>query len=57
MYLATAIRADDRQFSTLNNTLHDCARILDAPEIPELYVIQGPYANAYTIGMDRPFIV
>lgn len=57
MYLATAIRADDRQFSTLNYTLHDCARILDAPEIPELYVIQGPYANAYTIGMDRPFIV
>ncbi|AKC39451.1 peptidase, M48 family protein [Mycolicibacterium phlei] len=57
MYLATAIRVDDRQFSSLNDTLNDCARILDAPEIPELYVIQGPYANAFTIGMDRPFIV
>lgn len=56
-YLATAIRVDDRQFSSLNDTLNDCARILDAPEIPELYVIQGPYANAFTIGMDRPFIV
>lgn len=31
--------------------------MLDAPEKPELFVTQSPIANAYTIGMDQPFIV
>ncbi|MBF6331633.1 M48 family metallopeptidase [Nocardia transvalensis] len=57
LYLATAVRVDERQFSTLHDLRADAVRILDAPVTPELYVVQDPSANALTIGMDVPFIV
>jgi Zn-dependent protease with chaperone function len=37
--------------------LHECVGVLDAPVKPEMFVMQSPAANAYTIGMDTPFIV
>lgn len=57
LYLATAVRVDERQFRSLHQLRQDCAEILDAPSIPEMFVLQDPQPNAYTIGMDRPFIV
>ncbi|OZD72517.1 Zn-dependent protease [Rhodococcus sp. 05-340-1] len=57
MYLATAVRVDDRQFKDLNDLRTDCVQILGAEETPELFVVQSPMVNAFTIGMDRPFIV
>ncbi|RDI54238.1 M48 family metallopeptidase [Nocardia mexicana] len=57
LYLATAVRVDERQFKTLYELRADAVRILDAPVTPEMYVLQDPTANALTIGMDEPFIV
>ncbi|MFR9751549.1 M48 family metallopeptidase [Nocardia sp. 004] len=57
LYLATAVRVDERQFRTLHQLRDDCVHILDAPTTPELFVLQNPQVNAFTIGMDQPFIV
>ncbi|OZD89776.1 Zn-dependent protease [Rhodococcus sp. 05-2256-B2] len=57
MYLATAVRVDERQFKDLNDLRADCVQIVGAEETPELFVVQSPIVNAFTIGMDRPFIV
>ncbi len=56
-FLGSAIRVDERQFSRLHALLADVARILDAPEMPELFVFANPVPNALTIGMNKPFIV
>ncbi|MGC0365796.1 Zn-dependent protease with chaperone function [Rhodococcus sp. 27YEA15] len=57
MYLATSVRVNERQFRDLHELRQDCADILDADQIPELFVLQTPVVNAFTIGMDKPFIV
>ncbi|MBQ7805478.1 M48 family metallopeptidase, partial [Rhodococcus sp. (in: high G+C Gram-positive bacteria)] len=57
MYLATSVRVDERQFSDLNDLRRDCVDILQADETPELFVLQTPMVNAFTIGMDKPFMV
>ncbi|MEU4342826.1 M48 family metallopeptidase [Nocardia sp. NPDC023852] len=57
LYLATAVRVDERQFRTLHHLRQDCMEILDAHTTPELFVLQSPQVNAFTIGMDQPFIV
>ncbi|MFD9828727.1 M48 family metallopeptidase [Tsukamurella tyrosinosolvens] len=57
LFLASGVRADDRQFRDLHEMLVDCARVLDTDTVPELYVVQSPTVNALTIGMDKPFIV
>ncbi|GAB2778156.1 M48 family metallopeptidase [Nocardioides salsibiostraticola] len=57
VYLGSAIRVDERQFSRLHFALQDVARVLDAQEIPEMYVRSSPQLNAMTIGMDKPIIV
>jgi Zn-dependent protease with chaperone function len=57
LYLATAIRVDERQFRTLDQLRADCVEVLDAGLVPELFVLQDPRPNAFTIGMDTPFIV
>jgi Zn-dependent protease with chaperone function len=56
-FLGSAIRVDERQFSGLHALLADVARILDAPEMPELFVSANPVPNALTVGMNKPFIV
>jgi Zn-dependent protease with chaperone function len=57
VFLGSAIRVDERQFPTLHRLLGDVARTLDAPELPELYVMSNPFPGAMTIGMNKPFIV
>ncbi|MFC4127570.1 M48 family metallopeptidase [Nocardia rhizosphaerae] len=57
LYLATAVRVDERQFRTLHQLRADCVGVLDAESTPEMYVLQDPHVNAFTIGMDKPFIV
>jgi Zn-dependent protease with chaperone function len=55
--LGSAIRADDRQFPVLHRQLAEVAAVLDAAEVPELYVRANPFPTAVTIGMDKPLIV
>lgn len=57
LYLASSARVGPRQFGDLDALLDECVWVLDAPSRPEMFVIQSPSANAYTIGMDKPFIV
>ncbi|EUA89071.1 peptidase M48 family protein [Mycobacterium ulcerans str. Harvey] len=57
LYLASAARVGPRQFADLDALLDECVDVLDAPTKPEVYVTQSPVVNAYTIGMDAPFIV
>jgi Zn-dependent protease with chaperone function len=57
LYLASAARVGPRQFADLDALLDECVEVLDAPVKPELYVLQSPTADAFTIGMDNPFIV
>ena len=55
--LGSAIRADERQFPVMHRQLADVAAVLDAQDIPELYVSASPFPTALTIGMDKPLIV
>lgn len=57
MLLGNSVRVDERQFPTIHRMLTEVGRVLDAPELPELYVASDPTVNAMTIGMDRPVIV
>ena len=56
-YLGSSVRVDERQFPALHYALSDVARVLDAVEVPELFVRANPGFNALTIGMNKPFIV
>lgn len=55
--LGSAIRADERQFPRMYRQLAEAAAVLDAPEVPELFVTADPTLNAVTIGMEKPLIV
>ena len=57
LYLASAIKVDERQFAGVNALLTEVVGVLDAPARPELFVVQDPRVNAITMGMDEPFIV
>lgn len=55
--LGSAVRADERQFQAMYRQLADVAAVLDAAEVPELFVRADPNFTAVTIGMDKPVIV
>src|SRR5689334_4029061 len=57
VFLGSAVRVDDRQFPRLNRLLGEVGRTLDAPELPEMFVVTNPVPGALTIGMNKPFIV
>src|SRR5690606_11432624 len=57
VYLASAIRADDRQFPGVHRLFAEAAATLDVRELPELYIRTDPYPNAMCIGIDKPIIV
>jgi Zn-dependent protease with chaperone function len=57
MYLASSVRVDETQFAKIHAIHLDAARILDIETVPELYVTQDPSVNAWTLGLDHPFIV
>ncbi|WP_296602788.1 M48 family metallopeptidase [Nocardioides sp.] len=57
VFLGSAVRVDERQFTRLHGLLGEVARTLDAPELPEMYVVANPEPGALTIGMNKPFIV
>ncbi|TDV39709.1 M48 family metallopeptidase [Actinophytocola oryzae] len=55
--LASTIRVGQKQYPKLNRLRVDCAETLDLDTVPDLYVARHPVANAYAIGIDKPFIV
>src|SRR5256885_5810596 len=56
-HLGTSVRTSERQFGGLHAMLHDAAGVLDMERVPELYIRQSSVVNAFTIGMNEPFIV
>jgi Zn-dependent protease with chaperone function len=56
-HLGTTVRTSDRQFARIHQMLRDAADVLDLDRVPEMYVRQTPVVNAYTMGMNEPFIV
>ena len=57
MFLASAVRVDEQQFPAVHAMFLDAAHILDIEKPPELYVSQDPLVNAWTLGLDHPFVV
>ncbi|HEX6447757.1 MAG TPA: M48 family metallopeptidase [Streptosporangiales bacterium] len=57
LFLASAVRVDETQLPHLHELRAEGARILDLPEVPELYVTANPFPGAYTLGVDHPFIL
>jgi Zn-dependent protease with chaperone function len=57
LLLGSAVRADTRNFSELHRLFSDCGAVLDAVELPELYVRASPTFNAYTVGINKPIVV
>jgi Zn-dependent protease with chaperone function len=57
MFLASGVRASERQFPHIYDTLRDGSYILDLPTVPELYITQTPTVNAMALGADKPFVV
>jgi len=56
-YLGGAVRVDDRNFAGVNRLLGEVGRALDVNRLPEVYVVNDPFTNAMTIGLDKPIIV
>jgi hypothetical protein len=56
-FLGGGIRVDERQFAGVHRVLAEVGRVLDVDELPEVYVVNDPYPNAMTIGLDKPIIV
>jgi len=56
-FLASAVRASERQFPHVHELVRDGSYILDLPDVPEVYVFQDPTVNAMALGRDKPFIV
>jgi Zn-dependent protease with chaperone function len=57
IFLGSAVRADERQFTELHRMLAEVGATLDATTLPELYVAQTPQVQGLAIGMDKPIIV
>lgn len=55
--VASSIRVSDKQYPRINRMRVDCAETLDLDTVPDLFVARSPIANAYAIGIDKPFIV
>lgn len=56
-FLGSAIRVSERQFPQLHRLYTEAGATLDIRDLPELYVINSPEWNAYTIGINKPMIV
>ena len=57
LFLANAVRVNDKQRPNLNRLYNEVLETLDAPERWDLYVAQTPIANAMAVGFQKPFIV
>lgn len=53
--MATSVRCGPNQYTTLHQILREACRTLDMAE-PELYITSNPFPNAFTGGVERPYI-
>ncbi len=55
MNMSMSVRCGPNQYKTLHKILRESCEVLDMPE-PELYISNNPFPNAYTSGVERPYI-
>ncbi len=53
--MSMAVRCGPTQYKTLYDIMRESAAILDMPE-PELYLTSNPFPNAWTSGVERPYV-
>ena len=53
--MSMSVRCGPNQYPTLHKILQESCKMLDMPE-PELYVSSNPFPNAWTGGVERPYI-
>lgn len=53
--MSMSVRCGPTQYKTLYEITRESAAILDMPE-PELYLTSNPFPNAWTSGVERPYI-
>lgn len=53
--MSMSVRCGPKQYRTLYEIMRESASVLDMPE-PELYIASNPFPNAYTSGVERPYI-
>lgn len=53
--MSMSVRCGPTQYKTLYEIMRESAAILDMPE-PELYLTSNPFPNAWTSGVERPYI-
>ncbi|MFY9233927.1 MAG: M48 family metallopeptidase [Fimbriimonadaceae bacterium] len=53
--MSMSVRCGPNQYKTLYNVMRESCEVLDMPE-PELYITSNPFPNAFTGGVERPYI-
>lgn len=56
LFLSSSVRVSETQFPRVHQALVTACRVLDVPDLPEVYVTQNPVMNAGAIGVDKAFI-
>jgi len=56
IFLASSVRVSEKQFPRVYHLLEEACAVLDAREIPELYITQTPILNAGAVGVQKPFV-
>jgi len=56
LFLASSVRATERQFPRVSRLAEEAAAVLDLKEVPEVFVTQTPLWNAGAMGVEKPFI-
>jgi Zn-dependent protease with chaperone function len=55
--LGNSIQVGPRQYATIYGIFRECLRDLDIYPEPALFISQTPWANAYSLGQDRPQVI
>jgi Zn-dependent protease with chaperone function len=55
--LGSAVRLGERQLPQVWVLHREAFNALDIEDVPDLYLAQWPFANAYTIGTERPIVL
>jgi len=53
--MSMSVRCGPNQYKTLYDIMRESCAVLDMPE-PELYLTSNPFPNAWTSGVERPYI-
>lgn len=56
MFMASSVRATPKQFSRVHRLTEEATSILDAPDMPDVFITQSPMLNAGAVGVRKPFI-